>query len=337
MRLTSSLPALAAATVIAFTPAGPALAWGNTGHRMVGTLAMQGLPAEVPAFLRGKQAAADMGELAREPDRWKGSGKTHDSDRDPGHFLDLSDDGTVLGGPKLSALPATRADYETALRAAGADSWKAGYLPYSIIDGYQQLAKDFAYWRVATASAKRKGPHKDWYKADARRREALILRDIGTFAHYVGDGSQPLHVSIHFNGWGPGPNPKGYTNDKVHGPFEGPFVAKYVTWDAARAAMPAFSDCGCPVDQRVEAYLAKTGSYAEPLYQMWGEGQFSGTDPRGAAFASSRVGAGAAELRDLIVLAWRASATASIGYPQVKVADVEAGTADPWIAMLGDD
>lgn len=337
MRLISTLPALAAAAAIAFAPAGPALAWGNTGHRMVGTLAMQALPAEVPAFLRSKQAAADMGELAREPDRWKGSGKTHDSDRDPAHFLDLNDDGTILGGPRLAALPVTRADYEAALRAAGADSWKAGYLPYSIIDGYQQLVKDFGYWRVVTASAKRKGPHKAWYVADARRREALILRDIGTFAHYVGDGSQPLHVSIHYNGWGEGPNPKGYTNDRIHGPFEGQFVARYVTWDAARAAMPAFSDCGCPIDQRVAGYLGKTGGYAEPLYQMWGEGQFTSGDPRAAAFTASRVGAGAAELRDLIVLAWRASATASVGWPAVKVADVEAGTADPWIAMLGDD
>jgi hypothetical protein len=336
MRL-SSLPAVAAAALIAFTPAGPALAWGNTGHRMVGTLAMQALPPEVPAFLRSKQAAADMGELAREPDRWKGAGKTHDSDRDPAHYLDLADDGTVFGGPKLNALPATRFDYETALRAVNADSWKAGYLPYSIVDGYQQLVKDFGYWRVVSTMAKRKGPHRDWYRADARRREALILRDIGTFAHYVGDGSQPLHVTIHFNGWGDGPNPKGYTNDKIHGPFEGEFVAKYVTWDAARAAMPAFADCGCPIDKRVAAYLARTGGYVEPLYQMWGEGQFASGDPRAVAFTTARVGAGAGELRDLIVLAWRASDDIQVGYPLVKVKDVEAGTADPWLAMVGAD
>lgn len=337
MRLVSALPALAAAAVIAFTPAGPALAWGNTGHRMVGTLAMQSLPAEVPAFLRTKQAAADMGELAREPDRWKGAGKTHDSDRDPAHFLDLADDGSVFGGPKLAALPPTRFEYETALRAVNADSWKAGYLPYSIVDGYQQLVKDFGYWRVVSAMAKRKGPHRDWYKADARRREALILRDIGTFAHYVGDGSQPLHVTIHFNGWGPGPNPKGYTSDKIHGPFEGEFVAKYVTWDAARAAMPAFTDCGCPIEQRVAGYLARTGGFVEPLYQMWGEGKFTSGDPAAVSFTAARVGAGAAELRDLIVLAWRASAKVGVGWPEVKVADVEAGTADPWLAMVGAD
>ena len=41
--------------------------------------------------------------------------------------------------------------------------------------------------------------------------------------------------------------------------------------------------------------------------------------------------------RDFIAAAWTASADASIGWPAVKVAEVEAGTADPWIAMVGED
>ena len=73
---------------------------------------------DVPAFLRTPKAALDVGEYSREPDRGKGAGRAYDSDRDPGHFLDLSDDGTALGGPKLSSLPQTRADYEKALQAA---------------------------------------------------------------------------------------------------------------------------------------------------------------------------------------------------------------------------
>src|SRR5689334_2002745 len=126
---------LLAAACAALVVAAPACvwAWGATGHRMIGELAMRALPASAPAFLRTAQAATDVGEYSREPDRSKGAGRAHDSDRDAGHFLDLSDDGTVLGGPKLSALPATRADYEKALIAAGQDNWKAGYLPYSIL------------------------------------------------------------------------------------------------------------------------------------------------------------------------------------------------------------
>src|SRR5207237_10902595 len=40
------------------------LAWGNTGHRMIGELAIRALPTEAPAFLRTAQAARDVGELS---------------------------------------------------------------------------------------------------------------------------------------------------------------------------------------------------------------------------------------------------------------------------------
>ena len=53
--------------------------------------------------------------------------------------------------------------------------------------------------------------------------------------------------------------------------------------------------------------------------------------------AQTQAEAGAAELRDWTVAAWAESATASVGWPAVKVAEVEAGTADPWIAMVGED
>ena len=75
------LAALALAVAAAAAPS-VALAWGNTGHRIVGELAMEALPVEVPAFLRTPQAVTDVGELSREPDRSKGSGKIHDHDRE---------------------------------------------------------------------------------------------------------------------------------------------------------------------------------------------------------------------------------------------------------------
>ncbi|HEY5106056.1 MAG TPA: S1/P1 Nuclease [Caulobacteraceae bacterium] len=319
--------------------AGHAFAWGSTGHRIIGRLAMASLPPDVPAFLRTPAATEALGELAREPDRWKAAGKAHDSDRDPGHFLDLGDDGRVLGGPVLAALPATREEYETALRAAGADSWKAGYLPYSIIEGWQQLAKDFAYWRVDTAAAARATDraHRAWLTADAREREALTLRDLGTLAHYVGDGSQPLHVSEHFNGWGPFPNPRGYTQDRVHAPFEGAFVRAFVSPAAVRRAMSPPLDCRCSIETRTEAYLAHTNSFVAPFYDLYKAHAFSGPDPRGEVFAAERLAAGASELRDLVAAAWRASAAGNVGWPAVSVADVEAGKVDPYDSLYGVD
>src|SRR5262249_43825042 len=147
-----------------------ALAWGATGHRMIGVLAVKNLPDEIPAFLRTPEAAAQIGELAREPDRWRNSGKVHDSERDPAHFLDVSDDLTILGGPSLQARPPTRQDFATARRAVGATQYKEGYLPYSIIDGWQQLREDFAYWRVDVAGEKFSTADSDraWFTADRK-------------------------------------------------------------------------------------------------------------------------------------------------------------------------
>ena len=42
--------------------------------------------------------------------------------------------------------------------------------------------------------------------------EQAILFYAGWLGHYVGDGSQPLHTTIQYNGW-VGPNPHGYTTE----------------------------------------------------------------------------------------------------------------------------
>src|SRR5262245_9889051 len=117
------------ASAIATLAPSYALAWGSTGHRFIGEIAIQSLPDDIPAFLRSADVARQVGELAREPDRWRGSGDVHDKERDPGHFVNVGDDLTIFGGPNLSALPPTRLDYDTALRTAGTTQYKAGYLP----------------------------------------------------------------------------------------------------------------------------------------------------------------------------------------------------------------
>lgn len=335
----AGLPVALTVALAALAVSSQAQAWGSTGHRFIGRLAVEALPAEVPAFLRTPQSAAKVGELAREPDRWKGSGKAHDSDLDPGHFMDLDDNGKIAGGLTLDSLPPTRAEYETALRAVGVDSWKAGYLPYSIVEGWQQLAKDFAFLRVDVAAARttKNAAHKAWFTVDAAERRELILRDIGVLGHYVGDGSQPLHISAHYNGWGPFPNPAGYTQDKVHAPFEGAFVRGFVTMAMVRAHMAPLRDCGCPIEKRTADYLSATGKQTEPFYQLQKAGGFVDGDARGRAFAAERLAAGADELRDLIVLAWRVSAQGDAGWPAAKVADVEAGRVDPYDSLLGVD
>ena len=325
------------ALALAGLPATRAFAWAETGHRMIGRLGVESLPEEIPAFLRTPQAVAQIGELAREPDRSKGSGQPHDADLDPGHFVDVDDQGRILGGPLLADLPGTRASYEKALQAAGTDSWKAGYLPYSIIEGWQQLVKDFAMWRVerigeATAP---KPEDRAWFASDRRLRETLILRDLGVWSHYVGDASQPLHVSIHYNGWGDSPNPFGFTQEKIHAPFEGEFVHQNVKLEAVRAAMPPPAECNASIKTCVSEYLEATYAQVVPVYRYWGQGDFQSRDPAAIDFTTARIAAGAAALRDLTVKAWRASADAQVGYPPISVRSVEGGQAPPIGSLYG--
>ncbi len=332
--------ALAAAVATALTPAS-VFAWGATGHRFVGEAAMKSLPAELPGFLHAPQAALDVGEFSREPDRVKGAGRTLDGDLDPGHFLDLSDDGTVLGGPTLAGLPTTHAEFETALRTVNQNSWKSGFLPYSILENYQRLSRDFMYWRILSAAEKNPAwsAHKAFFTNDRRRRETQILQDIGVLSHFVGDGSQPLHVTVHFNGWGDYPNPNGFTAAHIHGPFEGDLVQASVTEAAVMVKIPAPKDCHCAIQKRIADYLAGTATLVVPLYQLEKDGGLKAGDPRGAAFATQQIAVGAGELRDLIVDAWNTSAGGSLGYRPniVTVADVAAGKTDPYAALYGID
>ena len=62
-----------------------------------------------------------MGELAREPDRWKGAGQPHDRERDTAHFIDMDDQGRVYDqrGMSLNDLPRLKSEYDAALTKAG--------------------------------------------------------------------------------------------------------------------------------------------------------------------------------------------------------------------------
>ncbi len=333
------LAAVAAVAVAA--PASSALAWGAFGHRIIGELGMKTLPADAPAFLRTKAAAIRVGEYSRELDRSRGAGRLHDGDRDPGHFADIDDNERMLGGPLITALPPTRKDYEVALRAANVTSWDAGYLPYAMVDGWQQLVKDFSLWRALNAAegATRDRARKRYYQADRARREDLIIRNIGVWAHYVGDAAQPMHASTHFNGWGDGPNPRGFTNERIHAPFEEDRTMPLVIKDAARieALIPASKPCGCnDAMPRTVSFLQDTNSKVEPLYQLWGEGGFKPGDPRGETFIETQLAIGSGQLRDFVIEAWRASAAIKIGYrPDYSIEDIASGKVDPWGDLYG--
>jgi hypothetical protein len=313
----------------------PAFAWGSAGHELVTGAAVSSLSKDLPAFLKTATAQWQMTILGREPDRWRGAGLVHDRERDQAHYLDVGDDDKVNGLFTLDFLPATRGDFEKALRLKGVEPNDQGYLPYAIIDGYQQVVKDFAYWRaskVGSTKAKTKAD-RDFFLQEMKLREQLIIRDIGVWSHYVGDGSQPQHMSDHYNGWpelykdpstypppGAPPEVKG-----VHAFFEGWFVRTNVKLADVKAAMTPYKDCACPIYKRTPDYLKITLSFVKPLYELMQKGGLKDATPEAKTFATQRLAAGASETRDMIEDAWKASATGTVGYPALNVADIESG------------
>ena len=328
-----------------------ALAWGHTGHVIVSRLAVQNLPVEVPAFVRTAMVAQEIGELGPEPDVSKGTGypttgtypnlrtagTIHDRERDPGHYIDLSDDGTLVENLiPLGPLQGSRRDFDTQLRLAGASitdhTQYDGYLPYNIVDQWQQVRKDFALIRAFTKAIQTTTTASDrsYFQYELNLRQTLTLRDIGYMSHFVGDASQPMHVSIHYNGWDPNnvgyPNPNGYTNAPIHAPFEGSFVKAYITPATVQPFVGAtYSDCVCTIEQRVVGYIQASALQVGAVYAAGNTDLFVNPLPAELNIANARLAAGATELRDEIVFAWRDSENITLGYPSIKVTDIESG------------
>jgi len=269
---------------------------------------MAHLPADVPDFLKSADAKREIVYLQAEEDRLKiGEDQEQAWAREwnTDHYIDIGDDGKIGGAVAIGSLPATRDDFIEALVKASppVDPYDVGFLPYSILEGYEQVRSDFALWRSASP-------------ADRPERERLVIHDIGIFSHFVGDGSQPLHVTIHYNGWGRYPNPNGYTDSRdTHAEFESDFVDKFVTVDAVQPLVgPARVLSTVPLSE-IEQYLEATDAQVVPLYDLQKAGGFVLTDSTSAvhqkavAFTAARIAAAATMLDSLIETAWQTSAT----------------------------
>ncbi len=285
----------------------PASAWGLKGHTLIGQAAMARLPADLPAFLRADDAKNEIIYLQDEEDRLKigeDLDRAWSSEWNTDHYLDVDDDDMVGGILSLSSLPQTRDDYVKALWTAAkpVDPYKVGFLPYSILEGYEQVRADFALWRQAPA-------------AERTRRAALVVHDIGIVSHFVGDGSQPLHVTVHYNGWGDYLNPQNYTDSRTfHADYEGQFVDANVNLgDITPLVGPAQVFPSVPF-AAIEQYLVETNARVVPLYDLAKHGAMDATAPAAVrtqlvALTAYQLAAAATMLDSLIETAWRSSAT----------------------------
>ena len=326
-----------------------AWSWGHTGHVEISRIAIDKLPDEIPFFVRNGLSEAAIGELGPEADESKTTGivtgissngniqtarTVHDAERDPGHFVDVDDNGVVVGGVvPLANLPATREAFDTEQRTGAPvqTQYSGGYLPYQILDGFQQLRKDFGMWRAfraGLATAKTLSD-REYFLTHLALREQLIIRDLGYWSHFVADASQPMHVSIHFNGWGNFPNPSGFTTKPIHAPFEGSFVRNFIDFRKVAEAVRPYTDRGVStMEQRVPLYLEETLAQVVPTYQAAlnsGNDNYATAQPQEVAIVTKQLAAGAAELRDEIVDAWHQSESVTVGFPLVSVADILTG------------
>ena len=286
--------------------------WGEEGHRMVGMAATEALPPEMPDFFR--RAGARLSYLNPEPDRWRAREERNldqalEGATAPDHFIDLE---LIPADRRANALAApTRYQFADTLRALGLDASNVGALPFRIVEMTQQLRVNFRNWRAA--------------KDDSTRRwiEQRIIEDAGVLGHYVADGSNPAHTTIHYNGWS-GANPNGYATDRqFHGRFESGFVRAQVrpadVRDAiGRAAAQAqtFPD----VRRATLDYLNRSNGLVERLYQIDKASRFDSTTTtaENKRFAADRLAAGAIMLRDLWWTAWATSGAGGSGVPVRK-------------------
>ncbi len=262
---------------------------------MTAQAATAALPSEMPAFFR--DAAAELAYLNPEPDRWRqqrerGIDGALEGATAPDHFLDLE---LIPVASQAGALAAKdRYAYFDTLRAHRVDPAIAGVLPFRILEVTQRLRVEFRLWRRAPNDAVRR-----WI-------EARIVNDAGVLGHYVADGSNPAHTSIHYNGW-VGPNPNGYATDKsFHGRFESAFVQSRVTLaDITSRVAPAVVTIPS-LRSGIITYFMATHRDVERLYQLDKAAPFNAETTASANkdFAAERLAAGATMLRDLWWTAW---------------------------------
>jgi hypothetical protein len=284
-------------------------AWGERGHQTVNRAAVRAIPDDGPVFLRAHEDWIVY--LASIPDSWRQPSEPFlKIIEDPNHgwfreqfaFMTNKD------------VPRSRYEFVLALDAehrrlvtAGDEKAAAltnvrwtGTMPYAAVETYEQMVAGMRRYRAAKA--------KD---ADTRLVELEIASYMGRLGHYTADGAQPLHDTIHHDGW-QGANPNRYTTDpRVHGRFESQFVESMkLTSDDVQAGVPAAVALADPFDA-VIAHFDDAATHVEEVYQLDKVGVFapdalqvSADRAKAEALVRRQITRAAALLRDLAYTAW---------------------------------
>ncbi len=309
----------------------PVMAWDAVGHRAITWLALDGLDATMPAFLRDRERIHSIGWQAAEPDRWRGvqSGfLTHENAMD--HFIDIEDleefgltidtinplryrfvrDMAVARAThKDDDKPAAtgqfkasdRPPYNERLDATGQKEW-AGFLPHAICEHHAKLISSFKTYRtLEKLNDPARAPQLEMAKAN-------IMVQMGVLSHFVGDAAQPLHTTKHYNGW-VGDNPSGYTTEKTfHARIDGDVIAEQsITYESLKPSMKythAVADGLNPWGE-VLMHIKRSHALMEKTYELEKGGKFK--EDEGKQFLGRRLMDAGDMLAALYNSAWKAS------------------------------
>jgi len=261
------------------------LAWGEKGHSISNEAATFGLPAEMPAFFH--KAYPSLIYLGYDPDRWRAGGESLDAVNPPNHFLDYE---------YVAALELPRDRYKFialmessgTLRKFGITNTTAGFLPWRIAELTELLTVQWRLWRGSRSE-------------ERPQIEQNIIFLSGVLGHFVSDGANPHHTSMHYNGWAFAENPNRYPTDcETHGRFESVFVTQtIVTADVIPKLAPPVlrSDAFTTALDLIRGSLSKI----DEIYRLDRDRAFfrETRSAEGRAFVTDRLAVGASVLRDL--------------------------------------
>lgn len=297
---------IVSALAIVFLSAPYALGWGEKGHRMVNRLAAQSLPRDMPLFFR--RAVWELEYLGYDPDRWRSPKEPAlNAVNAPDHFINLE---RVPGG----TLPPDRDQFvqrlvERGIIRDGVTPASIGFLPYRIVELTELLRGQFRLWRQAPRRTARQ-------RVERRQIEQNIIFIAGVLGHFVADGAQPHHTTVHYDGWNTAfaPNPRGYTTERgIHLRFENDFVNAAVREADVRPLLTPPRRLG-PLLEETMRYLRESHALVERLYELDREGGFApgSTHAEARRFAAERLAAAAHMLASLWYTAWLESQNESL-------------------------
>lgn len=321
------------ALICAAAFASTAMAWDAAGHRTICSLAIDGLPADGPVWLKDKTIQARVADQATVPDRWRSIkiGQLQHANN-PDHFIDLED----LEPYELTirTIPTLRMEFiKQLMEIRAAKGWKLapkevnpardtdktqewpGFLPYAILEQYGKVESAFRVIRVLEElNDPARAVQLEQAKADA-------TVHLGILAHYVGDAAQPLHTTKHHHGW-VGDNPKGYTTDRsIHSYIDGGILRHHRIDAADLKPVCKFDvkiDGGDPWKQVTE-YIERSYAAVEPLYDLKKTGELE--KEAGKKFIETRLADASTMLSAMIDAAWNASAPSKTDISDFKKYD----------------